>query len=250
MLNTHSKTYAILELGKLEVLEGNYNKARLYFEQLLNTKDKNFAMVELGKLEVLEGNYNKARLYFEQLLNEQNKNYAKTELIFLDIKEEKYLSAYNRFKELLPNHFYKNQYDFLKLYLQYKLNIIDKNQLKVNNYCINQLLDYNENYAIEHIRKHLDENNNKITHTIFNENVDIKELFYYAKNQIKNIQPVEITTVHKYILECQKEISNDNNTKYLKIITIPNSDHILTMYPIIYYKKEKNKIKQLKKEEN
>ena len=248
LLNKQNRTYAMLELGRLEVSEGNNVKAREYFEQLLNTQNRTYAALELGRLEVSEGNNVKAREYFEQLLNTQNRIYAMHELIFLNIKEGQYLEAYKMFKNGGYKKLERGESYHLDIFLKYKLGIIEYEQISNKDYHIRQLFNYDVSSALEHITKHLDEDDKKIKHTVFNQDVNLEELFNYSRKQIKYLNPIEISTSHKYILDCEQEIATIDgySTRRLKVVTIPNTDHILTMYPVRTYEKKKNKIKQLK----
>ena len=63
----------VLTKNKKSLIEG-----KRLLEELLSTPSHTYAKLELGKLEASEGNIEKARSYFEELLTEQNKNYAKS----------------------------------------------------------------------------------------------------------------------------------------------------------------------------
>ncbi len=247
LLNTQNRDYAMLELGRLEASEGNNFMARQYFKRLLNTQSNNYALLELGRLEVTEGNNSMARQYFEQLLNTQSENFALVEMIFLDIKEKNYLGAYKKISVFSNVSLFKKHYYDLKILLEYKLGKINQSEVLNKDYYISQLFNYDEDYALNHIKLHLDENNNKIKHTLFNSDIDLNYLFHYAREQINYLNPVEISIVHKYIVECGFDVSTINgiSTKYIKVVTLPNTNNILTMYPISYYGKESRKTKEL-----
>ena len=72
--------FVIFELGKLEFSEGNIDKAREYFEQILDIVDDKYTILELGKLEIAAGNIDKARKLLESLLNTSSREYALFEL--------------------------------------------------------------------------------------------------------------------------------------------------------------------------
>ena len=46
------------------------------------------------------------------------------------------------------------------------------------------LCEYNYEQVIEHIKKHKEEDNNKINHTIFNPNIDIEALYNYVLDNL------------------------------------------------------------------
>ncbi len=70
LLHTSNRSYAMLELGKLEARLGNYEEAKSYFTDLiyLGGQSKTYAMLELGKLEASVGNYEDAKSCFTKLL--------------------------------------------------------------------------------------------------------------------------------------------------------------------------------------
>ena len=168
-------------------------------------------------------------------------------MVFLDIKENNYFDAYDRFKYISNDTIFKNHYFDLKILLEYKLGIINQSDVLSQDYYISQLFNYDEVYALDHISRHLDENNNKIKHTLFNSDIDLKNLFYYVREQINYLNPVEISNVHKYIVECEFYVSTINgiSTKHIKVVTLPNTNNILTMYPISYNEKNSGKTKKL-----
>ena len=248
LLNTPSKTYAMLELGRLEASERNNKEARKYLLELLNTPNKTYAMLELGKLEASEGNNKEARKYFLQLYNEKDE-YAMLQLLFLDIKENDLLNAQQLLDQISLKCFSSFQYRNIKIYLNYKLGLIKDSDIEFKNYFVQQLFNYNIGLTLEHIKNHLDENDNKRLHTIFNNNVNLRDLFYEVQEKICEVNPIEYCFVEKYIVCCNEDIStiNGEKTRYVRVITLPNSKNIITMYPINVINKQLNNNKQLMK---
>ena len=256
LLNTQNNTYAMLELGKLEVRLGNYNEAKNYFESLLNAQNNTYAMLELGKLEVRLGNYNEAKNYFEDILKIRHDVYAINELLILSIKWEKYEDALLYLEEL-TNYKTKNL-KHLKVYftyINYKMGNIDKIQ-DIEGYFANQIVDYNKEKAINHIKLHLDENSNKIKHGLFEDNLDIEKLYNESKERIKNIEPDYSAISDKYIYDTGFDVGvvNDQKTSFIKIVTVVNTKDIVTMYPIApipnYKNNEKEKVRKINNETN
>ena len=100
--NIKDNACATLELGRLEAKENNHDKARQYFNELISMseKDKQFAFLELSKLETKEGNYDKAEEYLRKLLNTQSREYALLELGRLEREKENYDEALKYFNDL------------------------------------------------------------------------------------------------------------------------------------------------------
>ena len=249
LLNTQNKNYAILELGKLEASLNNYDEAKNYFLQLLNTQNKNYAILELGRLEASLNNYAEAKKYFLLLLNTDAKDFSLVELVFLNIKDNKIKEASDLFNKIPTNFLDSIIYINIKTYLNYKLGL-DISKDRNNTYFTMQLFNYNKEFAISHISKHLDENNKKRIHTTFDESINLYELFDEIQEKIKNMEPTQYSFTEKYIVCYNHEIATigDKRTKYVQVITLPNSKNILTMYPINIMEKQKGKM--LIKKEN
>lgn len=92
LLDTKNRNYALLELGILEVCNGNISKAKEYFNELLNSsyiKDRCCALLELGRIESFYGDKNMAYKYFNKILSIKGDDYyTKMEISRLELKEE------------------------------------------------------------------------------------------------------------------------------------------------------------------
>lgn len=277
LLDTTNKVYAMFELAKLEIEEENYEKAKEMLEKIIDTENNCLAILELTKLEIKGENLEEANYYFEKLLEiifEPNVDYkmylddAKMtliKLIFLEIKNKKYKEAYDHF--LIFDDYPKlNNIEAIKInfYLKYKLNQLTDEEKKNDSYFCNQLLNYNEEKAIEHIKLHLDENNFKKNHTCYNKELNINILYNDTKYRIYNMSPIKSTLVDRYIIECEYVVGSINNieTNVVEVVTFSNTKNILTIYPIIRETEkditkenitceqkdnEKDKVKQIKR---
>lgn len=250
LLNTRNKTYAMLELGRLEAQLSNYNEAIEYFSNLLDTKAKYHAMLELGKVYIHLGDYDKAKEYFKSILEIKNDLYAINELFFLCMKNEQYDKALEYLKQLSEDGFIKH--DQLKKYLFYikaKMNKIDK-KTRVKGYLDNQIVNFNRKEAINHIKRHLDENNKKVKHAMFFNKINISKLYKTIEKDLNDLMPHTFNICDKYIYDAGIDIGiiDDKKTSFLKVVTVCNTNNIITMYPIapvLYYKNnENNKIRK------
>jgi len=143
LLNTSNRTYAMLELAKIEKEQENYQKAREYFEELIGGKNDEYALLELGKLEKKQGNIEKAREYFKKLAKEKNRTYAMLELGKIENEQGNIEEAYKYFELLLetPN----------KTYATLELGKLEKKQGNIEKSCeyFESLLDeQNKMYAL------------------------------------------------------------------------------------------------------
>lgn len=101
--NPCNKEYALLEQGKLCVIQGDLDRAEHIFTGLLNTRIRNNAELELGKLEFLRGNIENAKIKFKGLLNgsDEDRMYANLELGIVYVFEDELEEAEKSFKSLL-----------------------------------------------------------------------------------------------------------------------------------------------------
>ena len=229
LIGTSNQNYAAFELGKLEVKQGNLDKARSYFESLFGTSSEAYALFELGKLEAMAGNMDKARYYLEILLYHYNNLLVYDLLIILEIKCQNYLRAFELIKEALANNVNINKKNILCV--SKELNVFFEN-VKYNDvkysYCVNQLLDYSEPLAMEHILEgHLKskEKNN------FDVNIDVPKLFQYVQRRVYDEYKLNKLVLNDiYIIPFDGVGSEGEN--YVKVVTTPNSRNIITMYPV------------------
>lgn len=214
-----------------------------YLHKLIDTNSpvEALAKIELGRIKLNEGKYEEARKLFTDVLEKSQRNtiYALAELIFLEIREENYEKAYDCLKERLNQGYSindtwkKENSKQIKEYLQYKLGKTYNLEYWKNHYFYSQMLEYNEENAIEHIKLHLDENENKQYHSVYLDSINIRDLFEESKDKITKLNPRLITVIDKYVLECDRPIGllNGEEVDCLKVVTFPNTLDIITMYP-------------------
>lgn len=233
---------AQIELSKIERKFGNINNSIVYINNVLNGEDGKFsekmwATLELAKIKISLGELEGAVLNLNQLLDSKIKSTALVELINLDIKNEKYESAYQKYKDLQKCSDYVDDKHFkqMGIFLEHKLGILKLKFFEKETYFVQQLLNYNEDLALEHIKLHLDKQKGKASHSVYSESVDVDELYYFAKEQILNIQPRDYDICDKYNIRCNKVIGETVENKLtdtLRVVTLSNTKDILTMYPI------------------
>ena len=200
-----------------------------------NNSMSSLAKLELGKLEMCRNNRKVAKRFFEGLLNSsRNRDYALAELIFLEIHEENFEKAYEYYIEKEPCGWDFQNSRQIETYLKMNVGLIkDLDKIKKYYFC-SQVINYSKERALEHIELHLDENEKKQYHSVYNDNINVRDLYEESKIRISSINPSCVTIVDKYILEYGKPIgkSSGEETDCLRVVTLPNTTNILSMYPM------------------
>ena len=216
---------AKLELGKLEISDMNTKMARYYLESLLNTYLENSAFLELSKLEYKIGNTEKSKGYLETLIGTELEVYAYILLIILEIKKHDYKKAVKTVNEALSNGY--NYSDQIIVFLSKKLNIffdIEYRKYYTSSYTIKQILSYDESLALSLII-------GRHGGCDFNRKINIKKLYVDIQKQLIKQNKLNFFHFNDIYVVPFENIGNQNE-KYLEIVTLPNSNEIITMFPI------------------
>ncbi len=209
------------------LIESNNEHINLnYYLGLINFKINNF--------EDAKKNFN---ICVENNLN--NSNFAELQLIFIDIKQNNIKEAYSKFKELTKLNFFTNGNFYIGSLLSAYLSTYYNVDFKIDNhaYSIKQILNYSEEETRKHILQHTIEMGEN--HSLYNENIDIDELIHYTKSNLNEDTYNGNNFFDEYIIGYENVgVSNGVVQNYIRVITIPNTDKIITVYPFSEYKIE------------
>ena len=208
----------MFELSRLEGTCGNLNKQREYLEELLNTKIAPSANVELGIIEYNQGNEDKAINHLERTIGTKNEDYALPILINIYIKKGNIHKAFEYIKYAREKNVEINVSPVL--YVMTRLNIFFKDTDLQIFYNASQIMNYDIYTAVEHvIERHKDEFTNGIDiYRLFNR-VSLDDEYYQRNITFNNIYDIPYENIGE-------------NIDILRVITLPNSKNILTMYPL------------------
>lgn len=101
-------------------------------------------------------------------------------------------------------------------------------------YKLKQLKNYNEEEAIKHISEHkyiedFDEN----AEIMFNKRIDLEKLFKITRENLKNAErssKLDSCDIYYFALH-NVGLDSDNIYNYFKVVAIPETNNIITMYP-------------------
>lgn len=167
------------------------------------------------------------------------KNSAIQKSIYANIKLKRIQAAYDLYIKFVENDIFKDDPKKEIQLRAYFSKYIPECQPCVSNfYSYKQISDYNEEEALSHIRKHHYDINqaDKERHTLFSNEINIRQLFNSVKNNISQENFYDNNFFDEYVIkysDCTLDI--DNSMKELKVITIPNTNDIITMYPCRVY---------------
>lgn len=209
------------------------------------------SLIELGKQSKILGDYEMARYFFTELIKSDKLSsiYGILELINLNMLENKFEEAYYLLKKYYNRLIMvsdKNTIINTDFHIRYKLGLIDEDEPKVNYYKRN-LVYYDKNDVIIHIKRHSSSSDRKKIHTQFKENVDITNLYNSIKERINYVNPSYSTSVDVYEIDYGDIIGyvDGEETNCLEVVTYINSKNILTIYPISKEIIHKQKIKKI-----
>lgn len=228
-----------------------YDKAKEYIEKLevFGGFQDNIVNFLYGILYSNMQEYDKSIEYFKAI-NTTNKYIYHESLnrlgcVYVKINEfEKSLECFTKLKELDVCKRHDIECITALTYLQKKLKLNYTED--INKYSTKQIINYSKEEAIEHIKKHKEEQKDKIIHSVFSPDIDVEELFDYASNHIGDDNFKYNNLMDVYLLEYPNVgIDKGHNINYLTVVTLPNSKDIITMYP---YKSvtEKNNLNKSK----
>ena len=187
-----------------------------------------------------------------------NRNYIiyKLRLLFYEEKYQEFLNLYNEKYEIIKDKFYPN--DAIIVYCNKKLGNINLKREEGRTYLYRQILEYQEEDFLEHIKKHLaDEaiNIEEASSAIFVPEFPIEKVLDEIKKCIpseKCIYPggLENTYLFKYN-ECGRV--NYHLTDYFRVYCFHNTKNLITISPTILTERnfqytDLNYLKEEKKE--
>lgn len=225
-----------LELAKLyEKLERTADARKCYQAATRNSSAvfSNEGYLNLGLLEMKEQNFQSAKKYLQKAAasNLVLSIKAYFSLAYIAIREEEYDTCYNIIEKLETkdlNFELERSLKKLKLYTDKKVGKpIPKQDYK---YTEKQIVDYSEDKAIKYIGELHTEND---ALSVFGDDININTLFYQVKANIKNITPNISSLLDEYILTVPNVgYGPTGATDKIKVLCLPNTDSIITMYPI------------------
>lgn len=203
-------------------------------------------------LKIDDRNPEKARDLLEELVGSEYDVHAKEALLKLNIKENQFKEAEDILKDYsLISFITQDEAKKCQIYMDHMRGYEDKNTYNWG-YFQRQLLQYDPDYALSHIKAHLYDDKDKEVQSVFFSEVDILALFENINSILPELKEINNGVVDKYTIDVGDLIgvSKGGVTSKLVVVTICNTTDILTMYPVLsgYESPDREKPKLMVKE--
>ena len=228
LIGTGKDMHSRFELARLESRVCNFDKARKLFEDLYEETKSDYVLIELGMLEYNSGNIDKSKTFFKSLIETKKDEYAYRLLLLIETKEQHYLEAFKLIREMLKLGYSVSMH--VALSISKELNIFFEDYNYKNHsvtYCNNQIIEYKTDEALKHIYNHHCNNSDMFC---FNKNLDISNLFNTYREELDEKYKVNYLCFNDIYFFPYENIGRSSQ-KYLKVVTLPNSNNIISMYP-------------------
>lgn len=240
--NRFLKADILLSMGYLRFIQGNYEEAKKFCYTTLeavnyNRKAEAFSL--LSKIALAQRDYEEAIKYYETGYRVTGQDYLLSELAWVYLRKEDYNKALELLVSCIESPHISDRFDLdlSILFLSKKLNVFVKDHdysSMMDTYTGKQIAKYNLHEAVNHIKKHLEINKKmygfRDDEDSFDDCIDIYVLIEKVKTMLDDKYKLNSNLRDVYIIP-YPGIGKDGSN-FLKVVTIPNSSDILTMYPI------------------
>ncbi len=187
-------------------------------------------LIRLGNIKEAEELLN--HVTFNKKTNDISVNqyiYNKLKLLACQGKwDECYLFAKENISRLKE---FRIDFYFIILYLEKKLNVSFDIPIPGYTYTMEQILHYDEQKALDHISKHVD----KTESCVFCDHFPVEECYFHFRNilPLDNYPRLYSGIFHnQYVFKYDKcGTNNGKSVDYIRVITLQDSNDIITMYP-------------------
>lgn len=243
----------------------NYNLSLIALKEFLNKYPNNiFGKIEYARLMDEIGCIEESLPLFEELYNQDfdvldimDQHCICRNLFFDYFKIKKYDKVIEMYPKLVESCKLIHNEDKYNIYYKIALNklgLLDINDRNKYNYTERQMIYYSKKDAINHISYHT-EDNARNEKSIFNADINIELLYNLVLNRIQNAKPIkstELINVYRFRYD-NVGISKEEVSNFIEIISVKDTNNILTIYPTdnsmqsedLIVNKEKKKVKKI-----
>ena len=236
-LNDGVNNNGIIYLTKGHISEKNkkYYEAIKNYRMAIQATDsssiKQASYYSVAMLEFALGGFSLAELDIKSLINQEGINEKTNKmLIGLYLRQAKFEEAKSHLEQLRINHPEITVDPAFDIIIAKNLNLPlpKRNQ---NGYFVRQLIKYSKEEAIEHIKEgHLEQSSED---SYFSSDIDIDELIEAVDSQLTEdaIQYEALTDIYRVPYPNIGYDNQNNIINNLRVVTLPGTKEIITMYP-------------------
>lgn len=172
--------------------------------------------------------------------SEKDRSYSKLELFYIYYFLNRYNEALKLLSELyLMKNKYVSNYTLLiaELVIKKQLGMhVDFKRGTKSDYIKEQIVNYDESKALEHIKSHVRNEDSYNEHSKFNTGINLNYLMECVKKDLKNNKKANIVDILEIHYFAVPGIGYDSNNlcNYIKVVVVPNTTDIIAMYPYAY----------------
>lgn len=222
-----------------EIYEKRYDKdlAKKYFEEIVNNNYTNYkyrAKLKLGEIEMENHNFKNAKKYFTDIIKNEKGDVPSAYccLISIALREEDYDRCYELLEKI---KILKDKKEIPEIYrlgrLEMYINKKKKNKLSSmpQGYLTKQIFNYKQEDAVDHIRRHHVE----VEPEQISKKINLEQMVEEVRIKIDTLKPSIKCLADEYVVKYNKVgYVKGEETNYVKVVCIPETDSIITMYPV------------------
>ena len=241
--------YKNILLIKLNTLEYNFETVRNNCEENLNySEDQLSALLNMASSYKQTGEYNISELMIKTVINSSSKyEFVKLDLVRLYMMKHDFYTAEKILNSIDTKKLFNSQieaYQTLAVHIKYYLGLLNN---KNNIYNIDseygkyRLFDQSDEVLMQHIAKHFKQDENYDSY--FLKYLDIKKVLEQIKDTITSTNSIRELNCDRYNIRLDSPIGFNGieATNDISVVTVPEGNIILTMYPIRLSDEKKKK---------
>lgn len=227
-----------------------YKEVIKYSEKYLKLVKNNKHTIDVKNLKARSlrnlGYFEDALKELEELFNTSYNKHTNLSLFYLYIYLNKFEDALKLIPCLYQDNLIKHHSILItELYIKKALGMpTEYRKGSKSDYLKEQIICYNSYKFLNHLKTHVLSENNKDDHihSKYNENTDLNYLLGCVKNGLKTSQKANVEDIFQvyYFYIPNIGVYQNEPCNYIKVLTIPNTTNIITMYPERHVEHEYN----------
>ena len=212
----------------------DYTSYPYYIDLLINVGQINKARDIKNKvLKMVANDYRFKNRDTKMLHFEYGMVYNEIRLLILDKEYAKAIDYLNRYGELLKEIATDFTTGGTIFYCQKQLGLLDLNDRDSYSYLFRQIIEYREEDFINHVKKHLCDRKED-NPCVFSDDFPFEKVFQEIKKFIPSNKKMRSGFFDdKYYFRFDNCGRSDNKlTDYFEVVTMMDSDHLITMFPM------------------